>query len=67
MASAGSGSTSVRAAEGVKILIQEFEMAKISIENLGSRRMKPKLLVDHFGLTLGEALMHASARAIFAE
>ena len=39
----------------MKLLIQEFRLAKISIENLQSVRMKPKLLMEHFGLTLGEA------------
>ena len=44
----------IRAKE-VKLLIQEFQLAKISIENLQSARMKPKLLMEHFGLKLGEA------------
>ena len=39
----------------MKLLIQEFQLAKISIENLQSARMKPKLLMEHFGLKLGEA------------
>ena len=41
--------------KAIKAIIQKMEVAKISLENLGSPRMKPHLMMEYFGLTLGEA------------
>ena len=43
------------AVKEIKVFIEEFRWAKISLENLGSSRIKPEHLMDHFGFTLGEA------------
>ena len=50
------GLSGYSSSERLASLIQQFEVSKTTVEDLGRRKMQPQFLMQQFGLALGEAL-----------